>query len=68
MSHDKHPHGHPHHDHQEPKGPWWKHIHRDWRFWTGLIMMILALVAYVLSVDESLRPGGGVKAPVSAAP
>jgi hypothetical protein len=68
MSHGKQSHGHPHHDHQEPKGPWWKQVHRDWRFWTALILMIAAMVTYVLTLDESMRPGGGVQQQTPAAP
>jgi len=68
MSHEKHSHSHPHHDHQEPKGPWWTQVHRDWRFWTALILMIVAMAAYVLTLDESMRPGGGVQQQTPAAP
>lgn len=52
--HDHAQHNHPH----EPKGPWWKQPHRDWRVWVGIVLMIAAMAAYVLSIDESLRPGG----------
>ena len=63
-----HPHNHPH-DHQHPpKGPWWKQVHRDWRFWTGVILMIMAMVVYVLSLDESMRPWGTIAPKVPAAP
>jgi hypothetical protein len=69
MSHEAHTHGHPHHEHShEPKGPWWKQVHRDWRFWTALVLMVAAMAAYVMTVDESLRPGGGVKQQAPAAP
>ena len=35
-----------------------KMIHHDWRFWTAIVLMVLGMAAYVLSFDESLRPGG----------
>ena len=34
-----------------------KKIHHDWRFWTAIVLMGVAMAAYVLSFDESLRPG-----------
>jgi hypothetical protein len=33
-------------------------LHRDWRFWVAIALMLAAMVAYVLSMDESLQPGG----------
>lgn len=60
---------HGHHDpsHSSNK-PWWKQVHRDWKFWTAVVLMIAALGVYVLSVDESLQPGGETKQPTPAAP
>jgi hypothetical protein len=56
--HAKDQHGNHHqaagHDHAYEK----KLIHHDWRFWTAIALMVLAMAAYVLSFDESLRPGG----------
>ncbi|MEI7683717.1 MAG: hypothetical protein WCL32_01730 [Planctomycetota bacterium] len=62
-----HKHDHPHHSH-ESKSSWWKQPHRDWRVWVGIVLMIAAMAAYVLSFDESMRPGGVVKETVPAAP
>ena len=57
-SHAKDHHGNNHqatgHDHADEK----KLIHHDWRFWAAIVLMVLAMVAYVLSFDESFRPGG----------
>jgi hypothetical protein len=61
MAHHSH-HGdaHPHHRHQghshEPrkKGP----VHKDWRLWFAVVMMLLAMAVYVLSDDESITPAG----------
>lgn len=59
MSHSKKSHhgqGHQNDEHVNSKKS--KKIHHDWRFWTAIVLMLLAMVAYVLSLDESLRPGG----------
>jgi hypothetical protein len=50
----------PQHDHQmnrEQKNetdrkehrPYWKHAHRDWRFWAALVLMIAAMSIYIMS-------------------
>ena len=61
-----HQHGHDHHDHQH--GPAWKRLHRDWRVWAAVGLMLAAMLAYVVSQDESLRPGGAGPKPTAAAP
>jgi hypothetical protein len=33
-------------------------IHKDWRAWTAVVLMLGAMVVYVLSDDEALQPGG----------
>jgi hypothetical protein len=36
----------------EPEpGPYWKRVHRDWRFWIGAVLMFAAISIYVLSGD-----------------
>ena len=35
-----------------------KGIHKDWRAWTAVVLMLAAMVVYVLSFDESLQPEG----------
>ncbi len=37
-------------------GPYWKRMHRDWRFWVGVILMAAALAIYVLSGDLAWVP------------
>ena len=60
-------HSHPHnHDHHH--GPLWKRLHRDWRAWVVVILMLAAMAAYVLSDNEALRPGGGTGHAMPAAP
>ncbi len=36
--------------------PYWKRVHHDWRFWTGLALCLVAILYYIMSVDFSLRP------------
>jgi hypothetical protein len=42
-------------------------LHRDWRFWVAIVLMLAAMAAYVLSNDEALQPGGRVRPPTPAA-
>jgi hypothetical protein len=35
-----------------------KGLHKDWRTWTVVILMLAAIAAYVLTDDEALGPGG----------
>jgi len=48
-------------------GPPWKRLHRDWRAWVVVLLMLAAMAAYVLSDNEALRPGGGSRQPAPAA-
>ncbi|WP_254507160.1 hypothetical protein [Anatilimnocola floriformis] len=61
-------HNHPgSHDHEHhPPAAGWK-PHRDWRFW-GVVLMLIAMVIYVLTREEAVRPGGGKGPEVPAAP
>jgi hypothetical protein len=45
---------HPHHQ-QGKKKPG---LHKDWRTWTVVILMLVAMAAYILTDDEALVPGG----------
>jgi Ca2+/H+ antiporter len=60
--------GHDHHgSHAHAKQ---KKIHHDWRFWVlivAVVLMLLAMAMYVLSLDESLRPGAGGEPEIPAA-
>lgn len=59
MSKHNHPtHGTEHHESAAHAANRKKKIHHDWRFWTAIVLMLVAMGAYVLSFDESLRPGG----------
>jgi hypothetical protein len=48
-------------------GPYWKRMHRDWRFWVGAVFMFAALAIYVLSGDLAWVPRGQPRQPVPAA-
>lgn len=45
-------------------------LHRDWRTWLVIGLMLAAIGAYVLTLDEAIQPGsaaqGGI--PAAAAP
>lgn len=32
-------------------------LHRDWRTWIGVVLMLLATLIYVLTLDDALEPG-----------
>ena len=54
MTHHEHQHGHDHdhHHHQHQK----KGLHKDWRAWLVVGLMLVAMAIYVLSDNEALRP------------
>ena len=51
-----HDHNHSKHRHDQ-KGELsvWK-PHKDWRVWVALLLMLAAILAYVLSLDDSIIP------------
>ena len=59
--HDHHDHGHHgSHDHKGHQHPPRKGLHKDWRAWVVVILMLAAMAAYILSDNERFAPGGGV--------
>ena len=50
--------GHSGDDGEPDPGPYWRRMHRDWRFWVGAILMFAALSIYVLSGDLAWVPQG----------
>jgi len=40
-----HPNGESHHSHGQI--PYWRRAHHDWRFWFGLLVMLVAIGIYV---------------------
>ena len=56
MTHSKHSKHSKHgHHHVEKKAPLWG-LHKDWRAWLVLGLMLAAMGIYVLSLDESVQP------------
>lgn len=39
-------------------GPYWRRMHRDWRFWVGALLMSAAISVYVLSGNLAWIPSG----------
>jgi len=56
------------HNHGNRRSPAWKNVHRNWRTWIVVGLMLAAMVMYVLSDDESIQPGDDLpEQPVPAA-
>lgn len=55
------------HDHGHKHNSKWRRLHRDWRVWVMVALMLAAMAAYVLSDNEALQPGGPPQAPMPAA-
>jgi hypothetical protein len=32
-------------------------LHRNWRTWIGVVLMLLAALIYILTLDDALEPG-----------
>jgi hypothetical protein len=55
MTKKHHHHGGPRkHAHKENQKPYWRRIHKDWRLWVALALMLAAILIYVLSLDDAL--------------
>lgn len=71
MTHDErehHGHRHGHHGHGEVEhhGRKSSGLHKDWRMWLIVGLMLAAMAAYVLTMDESLQPGDAPGEPMPA--
>jgi hypothetical protein len=59
MTGNKHnPEGHSGDDGQGDPGPYWRRMHRDWRFWIGALFMAVALAVLVFSFNLAWVPWG----------
>jgi len=47
--------------------PYWKRAHTDWRLWVAALLMFVAILYYVMSMDLSWRPGLRPQSPQPAA-
>jgi hypothetical protein len=57
------------HERGHHQAPSRRKLHRDWRLWLVVGLMLAAMLVYVLSDNERLRPGRGtgkVSPPVPA--
>ena len=69
------PHSHPH-EHGRDKAKHahptelWRGLHKDWRTWAVIGLMLAAIGTYVLTLDDSIGPVGASPpaGPASAAP
>jgi len=45
-------------------------LHKNWRTWLALGLMLAAMATYVLTLDDSIQPGSTARdgAPAAAAP
>ncbi len=59
--HDEHK--HEHHAAARKQPP-----HKDWRLWVIVGLMLAAMIGYIMSMDESVEPGGAEEPRVPAAP
>jgi hypothetical protein len=48
----------------------WTGLHKDWRTWLVIALMLAAIGTYVLTLDDSVQPGGAAQGgiPAAAAP
>jgi hypothetical protein len=54
MSEHSHEHAKNRHHNKARSADW--RLHKDWRTWTAVLIMIAAVVMYVLSLDDSIVP------------
>jgi ABC-type nickel/cobalt efflux system permease component RcnA len=41
------------HTHGEDQKPHWRRLHKDWRLWVAVGLMLTAVLIYVLTLDEA---------------
>jgi len=51
--HDHAHHHHAGHDHDRPRK---RPFHKDWRLWVVVGLMLVGIIVYILTLDESVRP------------
>ena len=44
----------------------WRQVHKDWRLWFVVAIMLAAILTYVMTMDESVTPGGKLQPTVPA--
>jgi hypothetical protein len=56
-------------DHQHHESPKYAGLHKDWRAWAVVVLMLIGMAGYILSFDESETPGGksdGLEVPAAS--
>ncbi len=48
------------------RSSYWQ-VHKDWRMWVVVVLMLVAIGTYVMTMDEAVRPAGTVGQPMPAA-
>jgi hypothetical protein len=51
-----HGHGSSKHGHTENRIAIVRKLHKDWRLWVGVLLMLAAILTYVLTLDDSTIP------------
>jgi hypothetical protein len=55
--HPNHPHHHQHdHEHEDEKKK--LQLHKDWRAWLVVLLMLGGMLIYISTLDDSEGPGG----------
>jgi Co/Zn/Cd efflux system component len=58
--HPNHPQHHQH-DHEHEKEKKEMRLHKDWRTWVVVLLMLAGMFMYVATLDESEGPGGEIQ-------
>jgi hypothetical protein len=45
-----------------------KKLHQDWRFIVAVVLMLIAIVAYVMTLDDRMVPGPAPASPADTVP
>ena len=57
MSHHHDHKGLEEHMHRDPPKRRERKLHRDWRIWVAVILMLVCMMIYLLTMDEAIMPG-----------
>ena len=44
-----------------------KKLHQDWRFIVAVVLMLIAIVTYVMTMDDTMAPGQAPASPAATA-
>jgi hypothetical protein len=54
-------------DRTRPRYQFVKRLHRDWRAWVAVGLMLVCVLIYIVSENESWTPGNSTNQPMPAA-